>query len=100
MIDDHPTCRRCGEPLRVSPGLWLTGSEKGKCFWQVRCVNDQCVGRVGGEEARLYYYDKRNAMVRQHWDNGQDCDCETCSALAASGELRDVLRAQPDERAA
>lgn len=92
-----PLCRRCGDPLRVAPVQWLTGREQGQCFWSVRCINDQCVGRVGGEQACEYYYDARNAMVRQHWSGGQDCDCETCSELAASGELRDVLRTQPVE---
>lgn len=92
-----PVCRRCGEPLSVCPSLRLTGSERGQCFWSVRCENTACVGRVGGEQAKDYYYDRRNAMVRQHWSNGQDCDCETCSKLAASGELRDVLRTRPEE---
>jgi hypothetical protein len=90
-------CRRCGEPLGVSPSLRLTGPERGQCFWSVRCENMQCVGRVGGEQAGEYYYDLRDAMVRSHWSDGKDCDCETCSELAASGELRRVLRTQPVE---
>lgn len=85
------SCRRCGEPLRVSTILWLTGRQQGECSWSVTCENTNCEGRVGGEDAKAYYYDQRDRMVRQHWENGQDCDCETCSALAASGELRAVL---------
>jgi hypothetical protein len=75
----------------------ITGSERGECFWSVRCENMQCVGRVGGEQAREYYYAQRDAMVRQHWSDGKDCDCTTCYELAVTGQLRDVLRTQPDE---
>lgn len=90
---DPIVCRRCGTPLTVRPSLVLTSRERGQCRWSVRCENTHCVGRVGGEQARDYYYDQRNAMVRQHWADGKDCDRETCSELAASGELRGILRA-------
>ena len=94
------TCRRCWGPLTVSPSKRLTGAERGRYFWSVRCENRDCVGRVGGEQPREYYHDQLNKMVRQHWSGGQDCDCETCAELAASGELRDALRTQRDEAAA
>lgn len=86
-----PNCRRCGQPLGVTPSTWLSGPQRGQFFWSVRCENNHCDGRFASEDAREYYHDQRNEMVRQHWADGQDCDCETCSALAATGELRHVL---------
>ncbi len=93
-----PSCRRCGQPLSVGPSLRLTGPLRGQCFWSARCENAQCDGRVGGEQASDYYYDQRNAMVREHWSGGRDCDCETCSELHASGELRELLKTLADDR--